>query len=247
MTTNVLDHHNRKVTSDSRWSITAGRQLIFVDNSGFEKIAERPLAVMICAGDAKLIDEWKRWFTTPIPANELPPTDRIELDGSFHEIYVTIIKKPEYAVVFSSGDYKQLEHRASFTGSGADFAMACYAINGCSEKCVDSASAQDPRTGGDVKYVDFQTMTSNVNGPYVSMQELEQMFSDRGTVMDLDTKQTSPISAMNKTEIAKALEAGRASIAAPTGRAPRAWTMEEKVAVSDAMRAIVEQEKAANA
>lgn len=255
MTTNVLDRRFRKVTSDSRWSVSFEDQGVkyiwFADDTGFDKIAERPHAVMICAGDAKLIEEWKTWFSSPVPSNELPPTDRSELDGSFHEIYITIIQKPSFTVLFYSGDY---DHHgdvptfegadASFTGSGGGFAKACYAANGCSLKCVESAGQQDPATGGEVKFVDFESGSSNLNTVSTTIQSIRDKLSTEGTVMNMTTKATEQISNLHRTELAKALAADKVSIAAPTGRPPRTWTVQEKLKVSEVMRQIVESEQA---
>lgn len=242
MTTNVLDKRNCKVTSDSRWSFFYGLDLVYVDDTGFDKIADRPSAVMVCAGDAKLIDAWKEWFTQPVPSNEVPPTDRIELDGSFHELYVAIVKKTTSEILFSRGDYLNHLDHASFTGTGGQYAMGCYAVNGCSIRCVETAAAHDPQTGGQIKYVDFANQASNLHPSKVRFSELEGILKKKGMVMNTVNKQTRPISGALATEIAQALAKEQVSISAPTGHPPRTWTMQEKIDVSSAMRKIVEAE-----
>lgn len=219
-----------------------GNELIYVDDSGFDKIADRRRAVLVCAGDAKLIELWKDWFTQPSPSNELPPTDRIELDGSFHDLCVTIVLKPTFEIFFSNGNYEKHEEDAWFTGTGGSYAKDCYAVNGCSIKCVQTASSFDPKTGGETKYVNFSDGASNLHGPSVSYKELEELFKQRGIVMNLTTKETRPINGSTASELAHALTSEKVSISAPTGRPPRAWTMEEKIDVSTAMRRIVELE-----
>lgn len=243
MTTNVLDGRNRRVSSDSRWSIQLPNELVFVDNTGFDKIAERTRAVMICAGDAKLIDQWKVWFVQPTPSNEVPPTDRAELDGSFHEIYVTIIVKPTYEVLFSSGDYIKYLEDAAFAGSGRGFARDCYAVNGCSIKCVETASSHDPKTGGETKYVDFTSGTSNLHQQIVTFQELEASFLQKGMVMNMATKEIRSINGTGSSELAEAITKEKVNISAPTGHPPRTWTLQEKLDVSSAMRRVVELEQ----
>lgn len=254
MTTNVLDRRFSRVTSDSRWSVMVDvrdqKFIWYADDTGFDKIAERQNAVMVCAGDAKLIEAWKAWFSEPLPSNDLPPTDRIELDGSFHELYVAIVEKPSFTVLFYSGDYDHVggsgnfeDADASFTGSGGGFAKCCYTVNACSLKCVATAAESDPATGGEVKFVDVAQGTSNVGAELKTIQAIRDKLVTEGTLMNMTTKAKEQISGLTKTELTEALAANKVSIAAPTGRAPRAWTMEEKLKVSEVMRRIVESEK----
>ncbi len=257
MTTNVLDRRFCRVTSDSRWSVpftVDGEKYIwYADNTGFDKIAQRDGAVLICAGDAKLIEQWKAWFTSDEPVNEIPPTDRVELDGSFHEIYVTIVRmEPEpFTVAFHSGDYDHFggvansidDADASFTGSGGGYAKACYSVHSCSLKCVDTAGQSDPATGGEVKFVDLASQTSNLSAVPASYESILEKLRTEGTVMNMTTMAKEQISNLNRTELAQALAANKLSVAAPTGRAPRTWTVEEKRKVSEVMRDIVQSQK----
>ena len=162
MTTNVLDRRNSMVTSDSRWSVVRDGVLYFVDDTGFDKIEDRPAGVMVCAGNASLIEHWRTWFIAG-DYSVIPPTEITFPDGRFDAIYVTIVTKPVFTIAFSSGLYHTYQDDAHFCGSGAEFAKDCYSVNGCAHRCIETAKGGDPQTGGEVMYYDFNTRNSNLN------------------------------------------------------------------------------------
>ncbi|WP_155767673.1 hypothetical protein [Xanthomonas hortorum] len=131
MTTNVLDNNSKRLASDSRWSLLIGGHLVYVDDTGFDKIADRASAGMICAGDAQLIGAWKEWFLARDQI-DLPPTERRLSNGALSPICVTIISKPGFTIDFSSGNYHAYQNLALFCGSCASSAMACFSVNKCS-------------------------------------------------------------------------------------------------------------------
>lgn len=245
MTTNVLDKRNNMVTSDSRWSIVSNPFLYFVDDTGFDKIEDRASAVMVCAGNASLIEQWRTWFIKG-DFSVLPPTEIQFSNGSFDAIYVTIVSKPDFTVDFTSGLYHAFQDDAHFCGSGAIHAKDCYSINGCAHRCIETAKAGDPQTGGEIKYYDFNTFESNLSAAPMSLAELQDELFNRGMVMDLKTRNISPMSPMDKDALKQALGAGTVSLCAPTGQAPRAWTDREKEDAKEALKRIVQREQAAN-
>lgn len=245
MTTNVMDHRNRKVTSDSRWSIADRDFLYFVDDTGFDKIEDRASAVMICAGNAGLIEQWRTWFIAG-DFSVIPPTEVELANGTFDAIYVTIISKPSFTIDFSSGLYHAFQDDAHFCGSGAEYAKDCYSVNGCAIRCIESAKASDPQTGGEIKYYEFDSFQNNLSAPPMSLAELIDELFNRGMVMNIKTRNITSMNPMDKDSLKKALGAGTVSLSAPTGQAPRAWTDREKQDVQEAMKRIVEREKAAN-
>lgn len=222
-----------------------GDRLLFVDNTGFDKIADRSRGVMVCAGSAMLIQQWKTWFRNGDPQADLPPTFIDYGNGRQDEAYVAILTKPDFNTAFISGVYHDYEDAAKFCGSGAEFAKDCYSANGCSMKCVDTAATHDPQTGGDVKFVDCNDLTNNLSQPGVRLEEMANQLVERGMVMDMKTKKVTPI----KTGTASAQDVARASahlLSAPTGQAPRAWTEREKHDVRKAMKHVLDLERAAN-
>ncbi|WP_313465672.1 hypothetical protein [Stenotrophomonas sp.] len=249
MTTNVLDKRNARVTSDSRWSVddAAGGYVYYVDNTHFDKIAERSTAVMICAGDAELIDQWKQWFVDEDAGYEAPPSHLQDLQGNvIAAITVTVITKPGFAVDFSEGLYHRHEDSAYFCGSGGAAAKDCYSVNGCSFRCVDSASVADPFTGGDVKYYDVSSFENNLSNPKASLQDMLDQLVDRGFAMNKTTREITPMSPLTQEELRQKLANGTLSASAPTGVPLRGWSDRARHDAQEAMRRIVEREKAAN-
>lgn len=246
MTTNVLDFKTKRLTSDSRWSLIIQHYLCYIDDSGFDKIADRPGASMICAGDAKLIDLWKQWFRTGDSEADLPETVRTDSNGKLHAVCISLVEKPLFTVNSMAGSYHALGDLASFCGSGGTAALACYATNGCSTRCVETASKHDLQTGGSVKFVDFVTSQNNLGPSDTTYADLEQSLFKRGKIMNLIDGVTVPVQPIDEGVLRQALSAGTVSLTAPTGQAPRAWTDEEKNAAREAMRRIIAREQIAN-
>ncbi|WP_099473372.1 hypothetical protein [Stenotrophomonas maltophilia] len=246
MTTNVLDFKAKRITSDSRWSLMIDKYFCYVDDSGFDKIANRTGAAMICAGDARLIDQWKQWFQKGDPDADLPDTYRTLANGQVSDVCISIIEKPIFTVDCKSGSYHAYENFASFCGSGGTAALSCYASNGCSFRCVETASKHDIQTGGSVKFVEIDTQKHNLGPANTTYADLEESFLKRGKIMNLVTGEFANVQPIDEGVLRQALSAGTVALTAPTGHAPRAWTEEEKQAARDAMRRIIAREQASN-
>lgn len=246
MTTNVLDFKAKRLTSDSRWSFILGHYFCYVDDTGFDKIADRQGAAMICAGDAKLIDRWKQWFRAGDSEADLPDTIRTDANGNLQAVCISLVDKPLFTVNSVAGSYHAHGDLASFCGSGGTAALACYAAHGCSTKCVETASKHDPQTGGSVKFVDFVTSQNNLGPAETTYADLEQSLFKRGKIMNLIDGVTVPVQPIDEGVIRQVLSAGTVSLTAPTGQPPRAWTDEEKNGMREAMRRIIAREQIAN-
>lgn len=249
MTTNVIDRRKYVVASDSRWSIFNEAQgyVVYVDDTGFDKIADRHFGSLICAGDARLIEAWKAWFRAPIlDVANLPATERYEPNGAVASIVVSLVTKPDGRLVYSFGWYLDHEDEAKFSGSGAVAARDCYVLNHCGKTAVESAGLVDPMTGGETKFVEVQTMRHNLHSQVVSLKEVEEQLLNRGHVMDLNTKKVVPLAQWNQQSVAQGLEAGSLSLSAPTGQPHRAWTEVEKNELRKALQNLADFELAAN-
>jgi len=246
MTTNVLDFKGKRITSDSRWSLQIKEYFCYIDDSGFDKIADRAGAAMICAGDARLIDAWKQWFYKGDPDMDLPDTFRVLQNGAVSGVCISIVEKPVFTVDCKSGSYSAYRDYASFCGSGGTAALACYESHGCSLRCVDTASLYDIQTGGSVKFVEIETLKHNLGPATTTYADLEESFLKRGKIMNLVTGEHSNVQPIDEGVLRHALSAGTVALTAPTGQAPRAWTEEEKQAARDAMRRIIAREQASN-
>ena len=231
MTTNVMDKRNNRVTSDTRWSFQVGDDIFYVDDTGFNKIVHDASAVMICAGNACLIAEWKSWFLSPFTL-PLPPTKRVISDQT---ILVSLIVKEGYRTLFSSGWTQEHQDAARFSGSGSEVAKDCYSVNGCSTKCVETAATQDSFTGGDVQYVEFSHDSTNVINDTLTPEEMFAQFAPRGFVMNEKTKNVVPIRDVPPSFFAKAMSGALELVSAPTDQPSRDWTEREKHDVQVAM------------
>lgn len=249
MTTNAIDKRKRVIASDSRWSIPDGDFLIYVDDTGFDKIADRHFAAILCAGDAILIEEWKNWFREPaLRPHALPRTERRDADGNVQSITISLIQKPDCKILFSSGWYLDFEDVAKFSGSGAVFARDCYMRNRCGKTSIESAAAQDFATGGETKYVELETFKHNLHNARVTLAEATQQLLTKGQVVDTRTKKVVSLKEYQASAggVVSAIIAGEKSLSAPTGQAQRPWSDAEKEELRRAMEHIAALEQAAN-
>lgn len=230
------------VTCDSRWSKPVDDLVFYVDDTGFDKIADRQAAVMVCAGSAVLIELWKRWFANPV--GEPPLTEYIEPSGHFQAIFVSIIGKPDFRMLFSAGVFENYEDAAEFCGTGAIFAKDCYSVNGCATTAVGTAAVHDPMTGGEVKFVDVTASHRNNLSPNpASLADAAKLLETRGMVMDKKTGNVYSIADASPTIKQKLQAAATYGLSAPTGQTLRAWSAREKEDVKKVMAQIVLAEK----
>lgn len=174
MTTNVLDLRNGMAASDSRWSVNAADVLLFVDDVGFEKIAEQNRFVFLYAGNSLLIQKWKDYVESGGQTDK--PTDD-EMDDL---IAITITDMETGNVIFERTQSIPLPE-ARFAGSGAFPAMQCWLLNGCAKRAVSSAIATDSYSGGQIKYYSFDG-DNNVTGNKRVDAILKEM-TTRGMIM----------------------------------------------------------------
>lgn len=250
MTTNVLDRRSLRLTTDSRWSIDdpAEPYVYFVDDTGFDKMADRPTSVMVCAGNAALISMWMDWFTAEAPAPIAPPSHVINDAGDVvAEIAVTIVQKPGFTVEFSYGLYDQFEDAAWFCGSGRRAAKDCFSVNGCSIQCVATAGQYDPCTGGETKFYELATFSNNLSNPRATAQDMLTKLVEHGSAMNRITLEVTPMNPMTQDELRKKIANGTLAVSAPTGAPLRGWSDRERHDVQEVMKRIVERERAANA
>jgi hypothetical protein len=245
MTTNVLDRRNQRVTSDSRWSIRKDDEVFFIDDSKLEKIVDLAATAMVCAGNAALIVEWRKWFKS-LMTGPMPPT-WIELPNGSDTIYVTIIRKEGFETLFTRGEYDACEEDAKFAGSGGKFALPCYVENRCSTRCIQTASQFDECTGGDVKFVDFDDALSNLSYQDTTVDDVIADLRTRGKVMNIRTRKEAALADLPDGYFDSAVGASALALSAPIGHAAQPWTEEEKNELAKAMEVVRQLEAAANA
>src|SRR5690348_789485 len=107
MTTNTIDKRNRVLASDSRWSVADGEHLLFVDDTGFDKIMDRTFGSIICAGHSLLIDEWRNWWSATRPDfAAFPRTHFTDVNGQLASITLSVVQKPDCMILATCGQYE---------------------------------------------------------------------------------------------------------------------------------------------
>lgn len=252
MTTNAIDRAKLIVTSDSRWSIPLPNDVnpthvLFVDDTGFEKISTSDVATLVFAGDGVLISQWKEWFKQERPDwNAMPETER-SIDGHLVDISICVVT-PAGRVLHDSGTCLMHGESARFSGSGSFFARNCYVQNSCIIKAIDTAGAEnaDPYTGGTTKYLELHSGCNNLTETETTLQDAEQELAKRGKIMELATGVVTSLkdALESQADALQAFKAGGAHLSAPTGQQSRKWTPSEKSALRAALEEVYAEKTA---
>jgi hypothetical protein len=236
MTTNVYDYAAKQLASDSRWSFSLKDggflyAVVYVDNTGFEKIEYQPDYSYLFAGRSDLIDEWKKWARSPnkilIPR---PPV--------IDDFALCIIHSETGEIKFEHGQkIVGSDHR--FAGTGAHPAYYCWLKNKCSQKAVESASSVDIFSGGEVKYLSLEQKQHNLN-QITSHESINEITLRKGMVMSLPVTQPVPLhEAAEKDPRVKdfttKIANGEVSAEAPSGRDKIVWTDSDVKRLDDAL------------
>ncbi|HDY8038883.1 TPA: hypothetical protein ACGUOS_003762 [Vibrio vulnificus] len=229
MTTTVYDVSKLHLTSDSRWSaevyLEDGTYLLYVDNTGFNKLANRLGGVLVLAGDGELISEWKAWWTAEgdLDVKNMPSValDKIRM------VSVMIVSKESGDILFDAGPKlayadesaeKGRTYLAVFSGSGQQYAANCWWMNRCSRTAVSSAAANDPCTGGDVKYINCTNNENNLQDENFDYTSIKKSLTERGMLMKLADKNVIPLDQHAQgAEIKDKVANGSIRASAPTG------------------------------
>jgi len=183
---------SKKVASDTRWSakVTLSDRndyFVYVDDSGFDKIADRENTVLVLAGNGPLIAKWKEWWYTSLDTNNLPETD---IDGE-NVVNLMIVDKSNNEILFDAGQKKALFCELSsimlsvFAGSGDIHAASCWYSNRCVNTAIESASKLDYFTSNVVRYVDFTSGNSNISEMDYNYSSIVNAIMERGFIMNL--------------------------------------------------------------
>lgn len=225
MTTNVVDLKAGIVSSDSRWSFEYPKFILFADDVGFDKIKVKNKFALVFAGNSFLIQLWKDWIDSDC-SGEMPPYEH-----SGMSMAVSVTDTTNGTIPFERGQNIQLPE-ARFAGSGSIFARNCWAVNGCAQLAVTTASFFDCYSGGIVKYHWFSGDT-NVGGS-ARYSDINRVTAERGFVM---YKQQPPLivparEAVNTDRAVKQacdeIAQGSAIACAPCDAMYEPWTADEK-------------------
>lgn len=260
MTTTVYDVDASLVASDSRWSayvnLYDGQYLFFVDNTGFNKLVDRLGAVLVLAGDGELIAEWKKWWACDeLNIDNMPSVALNEI----RKISVMIVSKEDREILFDAGpklaiadefeDDNARRYLAVFSGSGQQFASQCWFNNRCYNQSILTASANDPCTGGDVKYINFATNAHNTNDENFDYTSIQKSLMERGMLMKLADKNVIPLDQhLQSEEIKDKIANGAIRASAPSGKESTfVWNEARLAKLSKAINKVTEIEHRMNA
>lgn len=203
MTTTVWCNLNKTVTSDTRWSAKiklsdGGSYLVYCDDSGFDKIADRNKTTVLFAGSCYLIGLWKDWWQNSFDLEQVPPFDAI-LDGTRQTIDLLIINKLTNKPVFSQGkklvvfDTDESAIVAAFSGTGMHYASRAWDISQCPFNAIQFAGEHDLFTSETFKYVELSTGNNNLS-PYThDVEVVNKAIMEKGFIMNISNTNTKAV------------------------------------------------------
>jgi hypothetical protein len=178
MTTNVFDGNAGLIATDSRWSISWSKWVVYVDDVRFEKIERYLTSAFMFAGQGLKIQEWKNWIrSAPQDDTSMPTCDGLS---------VCIVDTARNVVTFSERQ-DIVKDGAYFAGSGSRFAYVCWDRNRNAQKSVETAKTVDIFTGGEVKFLDAKSGQHNLyHGTVnVTIDMVGKAIETRGMVMEI--------------------------------------------------------------
>ncbi|HEJ7134758.1 MULTISPECIES: hypothetical protein [Serratia] len=250
MTTTVYDRVNRLVASDSRWSVDLtpngyDGHVLYIDDTGFGKIADRNDFVMTLAGNGHLIELWKKWWSGNLSDQEPPVVLPTGQSVSLH-----IVKKSTNEVMFDKGNMlaatctQTNTLQAVFSGSGGGVAAQTWMASHCARTAIEAAKGHDPFTGGSVRYIDFTSSKSDLETNIHTIAEVNEALLMRGLIMDTKNPQIPhvSISAQEVADVRQMLVTGSITPCAPVGRPTQDWDEPSKQRLTAAINRIREEE-----
>lgn len=235
MTTNVYDTVSGILSSDSRWSISKGDWVAYIQDTDYDKLVlNAKLTVgFLFAGDMPIIDEWKTYITNGMKRGTRPT---ISPGMSISVIQVDIVTGK---IVFQSNNllrslFSVSVVRALFGGTGASPAKICWDVNKCALQAIGSAAKMDPLSGGSVVHFNRTTLSGNMKNS-VTAKEAAELFNDRGILMNIATNYTPMLlkDAANDPSnpevqaIAKSILSGGSPLTAPFPGMNEPWSAEK--------------------
>lgn len=213
MTTTVFDGAKGFLTSDSRWSKDTDYAVLYVDDTGFDKIETAEGLVFLFAGNSMVIQQWKTYLRASL-VGARPTQAGIALliaeiaTGNLLHLYQQDILLPD-----------STNPVTSFAGSGARHAVRCWETNSCAKKAVDTAKTADIYSGGEIKFFELATGQHNLTNSS-DLAGMGRAFLERGKVMY--TSNDKPISVQEAAandprvaELCKEIAKGKIPLNAP--------------------------------
>jgi len=238
MTTNVYDVAAGLLTSDSRWSADEGEWIVYVDDTGFDKIIADAQLAFLFAGNILNIAEWKGW----VKSGRLQPAPLDRLDGTS----LIMVEIATGSVVFGT-DYLLVSRydampSAWYSGTGAPHAKDCWEVNRCAMTAVASATKVDKYSGGTTSHFNRNSRASNVTNSaavesvLVQMRERGIMKNNNGAefmISDVIAADAANDPASKQIDdvakrLAQKVMQGNVTLSAPFPGIDQPWTNEKK-------------------
>ncbi|GKX63843.1 hypothetical protein SOASR032_24120 [Pragia fontium] len=259
MTTTAYDCEKKLVACDTRWSMEInlidGRHILFVDDTGFNKICTRKGGALICAGDGLTIAEIKDWWRAqPFDPEALPKLRSEEGQDLVSIMIIDANGKREFDVGHKVAllDTELDVYVSIFSGSGSTYAARTFSQCGCVKSAVELSKYMDPCTGGEVKYLELQSGNHNLSDENFDYDSITEAMSERGGLMKkselfaansrMDAKVISIKDHAQYSDIANALKSGALKAHAPTGGQHIEWDEGRIERLKQAARRIAELE-----
>ncbi|MEM5276693.1 hypothetical protein VSR17_16835 [Cupriavidus taiwanensis] len=242
MTTNVFDGAAGVIATDSRWSWKFGNYVVYLDDTGFDKIQVLEDLVIMYAGDGRMVEAWRNYLGAS-------PRELAKQPAETKEVSVCMIDAKTGHFVKSAGGVYRLFETSRFGGSGGSYACSCWMQNRDAMRAVDTAKRVDPFSGGDVKFVDVRGKKSNLSVVHptkpVTIAMVNEAVHKRGLVMSINNNSTilgTPVpfqvAAANDRgleEFGEQIATGGLAPSAPFDGMEREWTAIEKQELNEAL------------
>ncbi|MGT3344649.1 hypothetical protein [Yersinia enterocolitica] len=234
MTTTVYDRVNKVIATDSRWSRKLDDlgylgHIAYVDDAGFGKMVVREDHVLTLAGNGLLIQHWKSWWAGDLTE----PRPPILINGE-EAITLHIVKISTNEIIFDIGqvlaahtvdDDGNKVINAVFAGTGSHFAGGIWLKTGCAKTAIEAAKLSDVCTGGEVRFVDFNSKKMNIECDKHLISDVSAALLQKGMIMDTNNpiSQPVPINEQEVSHIRSLIANGSITPCAPTGGKAIKW------------------------
>lgn len=225
------------MATDSRWSIQHGSYIVYLDDSGYEKILLWNGHAIMFAGNGGLIQQWKDWIrSNPPDASNQPPEEGICV--CIVDMAAKKVKSSVKQIVLPVGGY--------FAGSGQIYAVPCWMKNRRAQLAVETAKSNDKLSGGDVKFYNLVSGENNLNVNFptgnLTIQTLTAALLKRGLVMETKKGAMHGVpfaeAANDNPELQQIVEKvanGELTASAPSEGMYSQWNAEEKASLKSAL------------
>jgi hypothetical protein len=216
--------------TDSRWSRKVGASsLLYIDNSGYEKILVVAHLLFVFAGHGSLIQAWKRW-AAQLPERTLPIPP---CESEKCSVCVTLTDMRRSRILFEHKQDVFDDPSTRFAGTGRHYAYQNWSATGDAIAAVAFAIQQDMYSGGDVKYHHFDGRT-NIKEQR-DMSYMRRKLRQEGRFMTIEPKSVTDVPVAeaigNNPELKDLLDrvvSGETSLVSPCDGMYVPWTDDEK-------------------